>query len=878
MAEGNVRHGRGSRILAGFANVVLDRGLPRIKSWLRERLGDGADLGSLRMEGTRARLRDVRLPFGDAVVWVDDALLRLDTTNPKAPRLCLVELRGEVRSVEEESGFRAPIELVQTRDDDPAAWVHGTLRIAEATWAQKRGRGESHPLSGSVDVRITLERWKLSDGHVTGSAAEIWVEAEGAMDNSDGRAVHEAKLVFKQARAGHLVDGLAALTKVDPSPTLPVPWSALLTGAIAWSRSGKLEIETSVDDPDGRLPAGLELRADVTQRGDGYVGDVALTSDASTLELSLRVAGPEHALGGTTLKGHVALADLDALGLFRSDLRPAPAGVVVGELAAKGVASSPTLSGTLHLDELDLVSADRTGFEPIALRRLRGELTVDRAQLRLENVTATAWGSQLAMTAWWTFGEEQEAPLLRLRLVEAGPELVQDLGRLPKTMKRRLRVAQDGPRPDDEMWISRDARVSGELELRRDLATRGAIALETRDTALLLSLDASADGTLDGTTLAGRVSVHDALLLGMFDTPVRPLPEGSAKIDARLVGTWSSPKLRGRIISGPMRLDAGGVVLLDLDRVQTSFVLDEEAFVCRDLVVEAYGGFVHGEGVVGFTEAFSGYDAELTFREIRAQDLPLDRKGERRLGHDLRGVLRGELHLQRRDAQAPMRGRGELTLDRPEYPVVGRLAGRVKELGLPLPKTAGTKPMTLELALADGGIGIAQLDATLDGLRLEGRGGVTASRALSGGATIHLSRQYLAQSALLTLPSWFTGDLAVPVAVSGTLASPVLDANVRRAVSDALAHGPVGSVVTDVSQGLASAIDGVVGAVDDLLGSGHAKTSAKRPPDGDAELEALVDRIMKEDPDTDRLIDALLDAGVTSDDIVRVLERRRMRF
>ena len=86
----------------------------------------------------------------------------------------------------------------------------------------------------------------------------------------------------------------------------------------------------------------------------------------------------------------------------------------------------------------------------------------------------------------------------------------------------------------------------------------------------------------------------------------------------------------------------------------------------------------------------------------------------------------------------------------------------------------------------------------------------------------------------------------------------------------------------EVTPGLADPDCGIgialmASAADGGGGSAPAKRS-RRTPDGDAELDALVDRIMKNDPDTERLIDALLDAGVTSDDIVRVLERRRMRF
>ncbi|MEQ9322874.1 MAG: hypothetical protein RIF41_27160, partial [Polyangiaceae bacterium] len=319
------------------------------------------------------------------------------------------------------------------------------------------------------------------------------------------------------------------------------------------------------------------------------------------------------------------------------------------------------------------------------------------------------------MTARWTFDGAQDEPALRLRMLEAHGDVLSDLARLSPAKARRVCVAGEGPRPHDEMWISRDARVSGELDIMRDRSARGTVALETRDTALLLSLEADVTGKLDGTTLGGRVSVHDALLLGLFETPLQPLPEGSAELESRVVGSWSSPKLRGRIRSGPLRVDAGADLVLELDRSRTRFVFDEEAFVYRDLVVEAYGGSLSGDGVVGFTEAFAGYDAELTLREIRVQDLPLDRKGECRVGRLLRGTLSGKLHLQRRDEQTPMRGSGDLTIDEPEYPVVAQLGPRVKELGLPLPKSAGTRPLTATLRLADGGLAIERLEATLDG-------------------------------------------------------------------------------------------------------------------------------------------------------------------
>ncbi|MEZ4445507.1 MAG: hypothetical protein R3B72_40910 [Polyangiaceae bacterium] len=858
--------GRGSRILAGFANAVISRGLGRIRAWLRERLGDDADLESLRIEGTRAELLGAKLPFGDASLRIDRAQLALETEG-STPRVRLVELRGALCAGHGDATFEAPLELTHTRRDDPEAWVDGTLRVMGATWTKRAGVGESEPLEGTVEVKVSLQRWRLFDGHVEGSAASVWLEAEGAMDNSEGRALEQARLVFDKARAGHLLDAVHALIGRGPAPSAPLPWSALLTGEVVWQRKGALTLETAVNDPAGALPPGLALRAALEEKGDGYQGEVTLTSEASALRsspLCITAEGDGHHVDGSRLAGRLALHELTAMRFWPATLRS-----LAGELELDGTLSgplgAPRFGGQVAAEALGLERDGRT----FRAESLRGDLDLSPEGLRLTNGSVAVWGTRAEIALDVPRDASTASrPAAQIQLVDAGPELVLDLASL-SSLPWSLALARDGSRPPEERWISRDLRVSGVVELGRDLAATGSLAVETRETAALLTLALGADGNLRGSRLSGRLSWVDLLLLGIFSEGLRPLAEGTASLEAEILGTRSAPVLRGRLAATAMRVDLSGLHL-PLQDLSTELHLDHESLVAHEVSGRVGGGRFGGEVVIGFGGGFSGFDVSLSASGIDLATLALPDL--------LRGRGEGELRLRRR-AGEPMTGGGDLVITEPRYPGLRAAEGRLREWGLPLPSLEGTAPLRARYRIQGPTLLVDELEARLASGELRGRGAIGPERALRGDTTLHVAQRYLRQSVLLTIPSWLTGDLEVPLHLHGTLDHPAIDADFARAVREAIGHGPVVSTVSQAAGGVAQAARGVVDTLDDLFSGGTAreKSPAPRPTREEAEIDRLVDRIMGDDEDSERLIDALIDAGVGEDDIVRALERWRRR-
>src|SRR6185503_1907339 len=51
-------------LFGSLANTLLDLGLPRIRAWLRERVGDAADVAQVTTEGGFVHLDGVVLPLG----------------------------------------------------------------------------------------------------------------------------------------------------------------------------------------------------------------------------------------------------------------------------------------------------------------------------------------------------------------------------------------------------------------------------------------------------------------------------------------------------------------------------------------------------------------------------------------------------------------------------------------------------------------------------------------------------------------------------------------------------------------------------------------------------------------------------------------------
>ena len=200
----------------------------------------------------------------------------------------------------------------------------------------------------------------------------------------------------------------------------------------------------------------------------------------------------------------------------------------------------------------------------------------------------------------------------------------------------------------------------------------------------------------------------------------------------------------------------------------------------------------------------------------------------------------------------------------------------------------------MALVFSDSATEITKLAAAVDGITLRAGGRIGHDGKLDGAASARLRGSYLRKSPLLSVPAAIGGGITVPVYIRGTLAQPELNADVAAALREKLGTERMASSMNSAFDGFRNVVDGVAdgaanafgeaaNALDDLLGTrgGDRRRDtpvapqSARPPDEDHELEALVDRCMRGGPDTDELIDRLLDAGVTTDDIARILEKRR---
>jgi hypothetical protein len=66
------RSGPVARLWDSLANALLDLGLPTIRIWLRDRLGDAADVALVTTEGALVHLDGVRVPIGGRGLLVLD--------------------------------------------------------------------------------------------------------------------------------------------------------------------------------------------------------------------------------------------------------------------------------------------------------------------------------------------------------------------------------------------------------------------------------------------------------------------------------------------------------------------------------------------------------------------------------------------------------------------------------------------------------------------------------------------------------------------------------------------------------------------------------------------------------------------------------------
>lgn len=623
------------RLLHAFANAVLARTLPTVREWLAARLGPGASVEAMELDGARVRLIGARLPIGPtAVLEVERASFAANAG--EGPPIVLERLEG--RLVVPDAGglprFVAPLTLEGRPPPTGAEWVHGLLTVTGAHWRASPGRDEQAPLSGTATVSVTSDGWSLEDGEARAAEARITLAGAGRIDDP-GRGLERARLEAHDARVGHFVDAMAALAGRAPAIPVPLPWTgrcdalvevegdatrARLDVRTAGSRlrveadlgggrvhgarvEGSLAIADLVPAP---LAASLAASAPVACAGeiagpfDALSGEVRLACDrlaAPVLRESARldVRVVLEGAAGARARGELAfergvgtlgvLAAIDPSGALdgsvSGDLDPAVIDPRAGVLVGERVGVTGRIGGSLRAPELDV----RGRSERITFARGGGTLA-------LEEVIADArWhdGAHLDVGARLGSGTVQLDPLARRA---SGARV--DAGAVVALARARgiawLRLASE-PAPRGRFALPDDAEIDFELGLEGG-AVAGALTVATpRSRVSIDPLRVAADGRWDGSMVRGRLAADDALRAGLFPSALRPLPQGLATMELGVSGAGAGASVEGRITTASLawRL-LEGAPPVELVAAACDLRVDGEAVTLRGLEGRVFGG------------------------------------------------------------------------------------------------------------------------------------------------------------------------------------------------------------------------------------------------------------------------------------------------
>jgi hypothetical protein len=361
-----------------------------------------------------------------------------------------------------------------------------------------------------------------------------------------------------------------------------------------------------------------------------------------------------------------------------------------------------------------------------------------------------------------------------------------------------VRVDDGSPVTFEPFTVPRTARLGASLLLdlgRR--SARGKVTLDTprteaapEGTSLVLEGAVGPDQAIAGTTLRGALAAADLLTTGAFDGALRPLPEGSLRVDATITGSLrtaaitglvTTPRLRlafhERVDGGPHRPSVTAPVI-PLADVAALFRYDGATLAWQRLAARAYGGSLGGEGRLGRRGAFVGLRAALALRDVTAGEIPIDANG--RLLSDLAsGRLAIDLRFDRDGAgeATSTTAHGALCLEDGVFPVLQRAQAPLGKVGLGLPPQTASGPATCTIALHARGWTFAEVIAAVPGCATTGRVDVSPDGAVDGALVVKLGAELLEKSKLTLLPSLLADQLVVPVRITGAASRPHVDAD-----------------------------------------------------------------------------------------------------
>jgi hypothetical protein len=736
--------------------------------------------------------------------------------------------------------------------------VVATLRAAELGFRFGRPRFQPALVARSIEVEVR-SAGELAHVRASGRIGQGTLTAEGEVPLRvrDGRRL-TAKLV-------------------DLEPV----WVTSLVNALAPEIRLVTEVPGTVTpkSPDGItfvLPRDARIGADVTFALEDSVraaGEITVATPRSSVALRPFAMASSKSLEGTRLVGTLAAADALTLGLFPFDIRPQPVGTATLDLALRGPMNDLVLGGPITSPSLRITITSRPDVPPFVLDDIATCLTVDRRMLRYSDGRFRAYGGTFHAEGAIPFEPAPAAapaPSLVLQARDASAALAEAVASLARG-RLKVRAERDGERPENELWIPRTSRISGELRLARDLTTSAEIALETAQTTgssgstLLSTFALSPTLRVDGSSIRGTLSLADAITCGAFQTTLRPLPEGAARVEVTLKGPIDDcvlsgfatvPHVRfGTYEKGCLSETAPIFVATDLSAL---FRLDTAKLVWQRLEARVYGGSLTSSGLIGFSGAFVGLQSTLSLRDVSLGHLPIGATGAM-VADFARGRLALDMRFDRQGTAGPVVGRGQAQLDEAAFPVLARSKPALAKYGIAPPAENAVAPATLMIGLDPVGWSFTQARGAVPGCEASGDIRVAFDGTMNGALVVTLGEELLASSAVLVVPSILAEKLTLPVRIGGTITQPHIDADLGACL---------GRFVTDnrVTEFFSEAASDVVSL---FTGRGPTRPPPPQPP------AAMAPQHVHHAQDEDALLRELVASGADWDEIEERLQEHR---
>ena len=716
---------------------------------------------------------------------------------------------------------------------------------AFASWDPAAGAG------GAVEGRVELGGSALA---VTASFdAELQIEA-----SAEGRVELGDLAIFAPELVGDFVTpaGAALELRVEGSPT-----AARIEARARVDRFCVRERQIDLRD--------AELELSGTLGSEGFTGRLGLETGSSALALEpLRIEdGPEGArLEGSVLAGRLSSQDLQSFVLIEEPVELLPDAHVRGRLDLSGPLAAPVLDGEVSSEAIALRIPAGSKRVKVVATEAAGRIRVEPTRFIYEKIGFRWASSRLAMSGELPYsGARGEQPAARVEMIEIHPALVATVaciaaGGFVATVEGHGEAA----------WrVPTSLRTLGILEAHIDGAVEAQLGFETEDTTLVASV-AMHEGQLRG-TCSGRLATADLARIGaLAHLPVALEPQGHLRVDLELGGTSAAPQVRAKIEAKTPMIRFGGECFV-IDSLGVDARVDARLVQIERLHLERGGGSLDASGEWRLDRPSAR--AQLRWRGLEIDDLPLDPRGAKRVRAYVTGRSEGrlELHWLGRGLGG-LSAQGRVELEQAAYPFLYAFESTLRRLGLPEPRIAGTTPAHVELSFDGEHLRLMKLRGAVRGCALEGEVRIARTGALDGALHATVPASYLERSPLLVLPARLTGDLRVPVSVGGTIDEPRFEPDVMATVSGIFGRGSERPGKSRVDAWLDKPMRPP--DIPERLRRRKASPKAK-PPSADS-VKDVEARILDGEPEEgDALIRQLMERGVDLEVIDRILARRR---